>query len=87
MSISRGLVNSIIVYTWRRILCSLEKIEIDPGHIIELTLKGQNGVCRMHASISACVCVCVRKGVLMYMQEFLTDSLLERDSVVGKERA
>lgn len=36
MFISRGLVNLIIVYIWRRILCSLEKIEIDLGYIINL---------------------------------------------------
>ena len=61
----------------------MEKIGIDLDYVVELKPKGET-VCA--ACMPPFLHVCARKRVLKYIQEFSTDSLLERDCVVSKER-
>ena len=62
----------------------MKKIGIDPSYTVELKLKGKTACATCMLSF---LYVCVRKRVLTYIQEFSTDSLLERDSVVIQERS
>lgn len=81
MSISKGLVNSIIVLPWGGIFYSLEKIEIDPCYTVELKLKAKT-VCSMDTSISVCV---YWEGSTYINARIFNRFLLQRISVGDKE--